>query len=493
MSMNLSFRPFFMALALALLVALTGALTGALPVGTAIAAAPPGDSGDSGGSGESDDSGDSGNPAIESQSTITVVSSGHTVSFSDRIDFVLTAESDSRITAITFYYRLGSRPISVYGYPSFEAGSNVTAEFSIDAGRSAYIPSGVEISYHYVIENALGQRMESGTQSLLYLDPAFEWQTMTLQNIELLWHDRPADRVEDAAAQVDERLTNVRKVLGLADAPVMRAVILNDRREATRSFPPISSAATDSHLYAGFAYGEYNLFVLVGLGVEGMVHEMTHLLLDEAIVSPIARVPAWFNEGLAQYFESGASRTDPSVLSAARSGELLPLTAMRGQPGRPADVRLFYAQARSLVRYMVETYGEDKISALVDALNSGKAFEDAVTSAYGRPADLIDADWRVSIGAAPTSISDVSAISVPEDAETSAPVNPEPQVPEGNGFEPSFTADPGTFGTSLLLGLAFAFAAAVTGGGWLLRRRRPVTKWEGDEPEGFDPRFDTPP
>ena len=45
----------------------------------------------------------------------------------------------------------------------------------------------------------------------------------------------------------------------------------------------------------------------------------------------------------------------------------------------------------------------------------------------------------------------------------------------------------------LLLGLAFAFAAAVTGGGWLLRRRRPVTKWEGDEPEGFDPRFDTPP
>ena len=462
------------------------ALAGALLIGTAIAAAPPGDSGEPG-------LDESGNPDIDSQSPITVVSSGHTVSFSDRIDFVLEAESDSPITAITFYYRLGSRPISVYGYPSFQPGTNVTAEFSIDAGRSTYIPSGVEISYHYVIENSAGQKLESETQSLLYLDPAFEWQTMTLQNIKVLWHDRPGDRVEDAAAQVDRRLTDIRRVIGLDSAPVMRAVILNDRREATRSFPPISSAATESHLYAGFAYGEYDLFVLVGLDVEGMVHEMTHLLLDEAIVSTLSRVPAWFNEGLAQYFESGPSRTDSSVLAAAQSGDLLPLTAMQGQPGRPADVRLFYAQARSLVHYMVETYGENMITAIVAALNSGKAFEDAVASAYGRPADLIDEDWRVSIGAIPTSVSDVSAISVPVSSGTSAPVDPEPTAPSSDGFERSFTADPGTFGTSLLLALAFAFAAAVTGGGWLLRRRRPVTKWEGDEPEGFDPRFDTPP
>ncbi|GEM_PF-574320 len=481
--MNFPFR--------SLVVALLMALIGALLVGTAIAAAPPGESGEP----KPDESG---SPVLDSHSTITVLYSEHTVSFSDRIDFVLTAESDSPITAITFYYRLGSRPISVYGYPSFQSGTSVTAEFSIDTGRSAYIPSGVQVEYHYLIENSAGHMLESDTQSFLYLDPAFEWQTMTLANIEVLWHDRPGDRVEDAAEQVDRRLTNVRQVFGLDSAPVMRAVILNDQGEATRTFPPISSAATDSHLYAGFAYGEYDLFVLVGLGVEGMVHEMTHLLLDEAIVSPLSRVPAWFNEGLAMYFEqgnfeSGGSRTDPSVLSAARSGDLLPLTAMRGQPGRPADVRLFYAQARSLVRYMVETYGEDKISAVVSALSSGTQFEDAVASAYGRPPGLIDEEWRVSIGAAPTSVSDASATSVLEGAETSAPVDPDPQVLGSDGFEPSFAVDPGTFGTSLLLALAFAFAAAVTGGGWLLRRRRTVPALEGDEPEGFDPRFDTPP
>ena len=46
----------------------------------------------------------------------------------------------------------------------------------------------------------------------------------------------------------------------------------------------------------------------------------------------------------------------PMIVSAARSGSLLPLTAMRGQPGRPGGVRLFYAQAPSLVRYLAVVY-----------------------------------------------------------------------------------------------------------------------------------------
>jgi hypothetical protein len=307
----------------------------------------------------------------------------------------------------------------------------------------------------------------------------------------VLWHDRPSDRVETAAERVDNRLTEIRNVFGLDSAPVMRAVILNDRREATRSFPPISSAATDSHLYAGFAYGEYDLFVLVGLGVDGMVHEMTHLLLDEAIVSPLGRVPAWFNEGLAMYFESGGSRTDPDALAAARSGSLLSLTAMRGQPGRPADVRLFYAQARSLVRYMVQHYGESSVSRVVHALSLGSRFEDAVASAYGRPLEVLDEEWRLTLGVVPSADPTGSDPVGTDDGEP--PIDPTPPTPERDGFEQGFRADPGTFGTSLLLALAAAFAAAVTGAGWLLRRRRVTTTPRGGELECFDPRFDTPP
>ena len=462
----------------------------AVLLGASIAAAPPGDP-------DQSPTVEPVNPAVRPESAIRVLSSEHEVHFPSRMDFTLTAESESPITSITFYYRLAGRPVSVYGYPTFEPGTLVTARFSIDSGRSAYIPPGVEVEYHYVIENEAGERLESEPLSLLYMDPSFDWRTATFDNIEVLWHDRPRDTVERAARLVDARLTEVRRVFGLTekDARVMRAVILNDRQEANRTFPPISSAATDSHLYAGFAYGEFDLFVLVGLGVEGMVHEMTHLLLDEAIVSRLARVPAWFNEGLAMYFESEPDPTnlaDPMIVSAARSGSLLPLTAMRGQPGRPADVRLFYAQARSLVRYMADVYGEEGITRVVASLSGGTRFEDAVADAYGRPLEEIDADWRRSVGAAVSVSQDVADGST--DGETGDDRADRPGgVQVNHGFERSFRADPGTLGTSILMAAAFAFALSVVAGGWLLRRRATVFPPDGAEPDGFDERYFFPP
>ena len=74
-----------------------------------------------------------------------------------------------------------------------------------------------------------------------------------------------------------------------------------------------------------------------------MVHEATHLLLDRAVDSPLARVPAWLNEGLAMYFESDSYRREATVARAARDSALLRLGAMNTVPGRPEDVRQFYA------------------------------------------------------------------------------------------------------------------------------------------------------
>ena len=96
-------------------------------------------------------------------------------------------------------------------------------------------------------------------------------------------------------------------MLGLVTAPPMKAVILNNRREADRGLPTVSEAATRGHLYGGFAFRDYDLFVLLGLSEDGIVHEATHLMVNEAVDSPLARVPDWLNEGLATYFESAGS------------------------------------------------------------------------------------------------------------------------------------------------------------------------------------------
>jgi hypothetical protein len=185
------------------------------------------------------------------------------------------------------------------------------------------------------------------------------------------------------------------------------------------------------------------------LSEDDLIHEATHLLLDETVNVRRARVPAWLNEGLAMYFESGARRQDTAE-QAARRGDLLDLRAMNTRPGRPDAVRVFYAQSWSVVKYLIDTHGEHRITELLGTINSGVPPSEALSFVYGVSVDEIDAQWRSQFS-----------------RRTTLANRP----------------DPGTIATSTLISGAVAVAAAVTFWRWIAYRRRPApTESEyGDE------------
>ena len=134
-----------------------------------------------------------------------------------------------------------------------------------------------------------------------------------------------------------------------------------------------------------------------GLGADTMVHESTHLLLDLAVDSTLARVPAWLNEGLAMQFESDSRARERLVERSARLNSLLRLRNMGSVPGRPREVGMFYAQAWSVVDYMVDTHGAERMSALLTAINDGQKIEDAVPTAYGLTLEQLEARWKAQV------------------------------------------------------------------------------------------------
>ena len=366
--------------------------------------------------------------------SIRVISTSHTIEFPDEVVFRLEAESDSQITEVKLFYQLGSQKVRIYGYPSFTRSNRVNADFKIKTSGSNYIPSGADIEYYYVIRDADGNTFETERFSLEYKDPSYDWQTFRQDGLVVLWHNRPESEVIEVARDVNERLVAVRELLGLENTKPMKAVILNNSREASRSFPLVSEAASRGHLYGGFAFGELDVFVLVGLNRDGMIHEMTHLLIDEAIDSPLARIPAWLNEGLAMYFESGSGGREATVSRAASRGDLLPLRSMGAVPGIPSDVRLFYAQAWSLVDYMMTSRGQESMTALLGAINSGRSIEAAVLVTYGTSLEGLEREWMVEV----TGGSSVGAI-----------------------------ADPGTIGTSFLIAGSVVVALIIVLFRWL--------------------------
>ena len=63
--------------------------------------------------------------------------------------------------------------------------------------------------------------METERYSLNYTDPRYTWQELRLDNLVVLWHDRPIRQVETVATEVDRRLEPVRTLLGLQHTPPM--------------------------------------------------------------------------------------------------------------------------------------------------------------------------------------------------------------------------------------------------------------------------------
>ena len=375
-------------------------------------------------------------PSPRPETAIRVVSASHEIDFPERVLFHLEAESDVPITEVTLYYRLGRRDVRIYGYPRFTPSTRVSADFAIRTAGANFIPSGVDIEYYYVVQDANGDAFESDRYFLEYKDPAFGWHRYEQGDLIFLWHDRPESRVVEVAKDVDQRLRPVRELLGLHDPEPMKAVLVNSPAEAGRSFPLISGETTRNHVYGGFAFGDLDVLVLLGLNTDGIVHEMTHLLIDDALDSPFARVPDWLNEGLAMYFESSSAGSNRTLTQAARDGRLKPLRSMGNVPGRPQDVRLFYAQSRSIVRHVMDAHGQERMATLLASLNDGNRIEEAIEATYGMTLEQLEGEWEAQFR-----------------GETSG----------------SPTADAGTIGTSAIIAGAVAVTATALVVRWLRR------------------------
>ena len=327
---------------------------------------------------------------------IRVLESSHEIDFPREVRLALEAESSSEITQIRLFYSVGGRPARVYGYPKFTPSTRVAAEFIIDTDGSSYIPSGVDIEYYYIIQDSNNNSVETDRYTFEYLDPQYDWKRYTSNGLTVLWHNRSEETVIKTVEEVHERLVPARQLLGLSGSspPLFKAVIVNGRREAARSFPAVSGAATRDHIYGGFAFGELGVFVLQGLSTSGMTHELMHLLVDEALDSPRTKVPAWLNEGLAMYYEGNGGRRNATLSRSARNGQLLPLRGMGSVPGRPNDVGLFYAQSQNIVRYMMDELGTENMASLLDRLDDGDRINEAIPAVYDMSLNDLDTQWR---------------------------------------------------------------------------------------------------
>jgi hypothetical protein len=131
------------------------------------------------------------------------------------------------------------------------------------------------------------------------------------------------------------------------------------------------------------------------------------VLVGHLTFSCLGDVPTWLNEGLAVYSEGELDTYSQQQLEdAIRNDTLLTIRSLSGGFSEIADKALLsYSQSYSIVKFLIETYGQDKMTALLISLRDGNTIDDALIQTYGFDIEGLEDAWRQAIGAKPQTVS----------------------------------------------------------------------------------------
>ena len=359
---------------------------------------------------------------------ITLLSESATGEFPDGIRFELRLTSEADIQEIAARLRIGQRTFGEYEYLDVEqpdADGSVSASLFFRTDTAArYIPPGTIIKYNFEIEDVDGGRLDTDVQEFVYQDGRFEWDEVSDGIVTVAYHGPVRSRAESVLSAIQETLATMGPLLGAGVDEPISVTMYNNWPEMRSALPPTSATLRRELVTEGQAHSEEGVLLVLGgarraRGVAA--HEVTHILVFRAGEGVLGSVPSWLNEGLAEYGNIDPGESYSRALRyAIATDNLLPITAMRSQPGNPQDVIIFYGQARSIVRYMVDEFGEEKMRELMATLKGGRNIGNAVQLVYGVSLIELENMWRDRLG--------VSHRQAPSDASALPTAVPTPAI-----------------------------------------------------------------
>ena len=335
---------------------------------------------------------------LAAQSPITFSDDFTENAFPNSLAFHITAASNAGdITSATLFHRFRDSTNWTRQVVEVEPGSTTPLSYLWDTSGITAVPSS-PIYYYWEVVDSAGNRQRSEETLVYYDDVRFDWQILEDENIAVWWHDRAeafGQRVYDIAQRA---IAEQRILYGIAPEHQIRIIIYNDFDEFAEWHSYInefvggqafSSLAITTQIVSAYASEERWLNDVIP-------HEISHLYLYQASDNPLTSVPAWLNEGLAQYneFAFDGRETLASTQEKIMAGELLPLWSLSGSFGNEEeDFRFAYDVAYSAVTYLVEAYGEEGLIKLLAAYRNGLTEDEAFVAAFDRTLDEFELDW----------------------------------------------------------------------------------------------------
>jgi hypothetical protein len=270
--------------------------------------------------------------------------------------------------------------------------------------QSGSLPPGAQLWWRWRLTDANGAETVTETKTTTWLDDIHEWRSINNgDTLRLHWYEGDQTFALDLAKAAYSGLQFNETHSGLkADAPIHIYIYANtnDLKEAVLYEPS---------WVGGQAFPNQNIVILgisptnLEWGRETIVHELTHVLVGHLTFSCLGDVPTWLNEGLAVYSEGELDRGSQRQLEdAIRDDTLLSVRSLStGFSEVPDKAYLSYSESYSITKFLIETYGQDKMTSLLLTLKGGMTIDEALLQTYGFAVDGLEEAWRDAIGAQP--------------------------------------------------------------------------------------------
>jgi hypothetical protein len=341
-------------------------------------------------------------PAL-AQETLHVVEEKHDISFRQKIVFTITVEGPSEISEATLLYRVAGQPVTGRGKGEFQPGRRVQASWEWSLSHD-YIPPGTEIEYWWQIKDAAGGQLKTNQTTFTCEDDRFEWKELSSEKLRLYWYKGDDAFGKALFDKASEALDKLATDAGIEVKKQVKIFIYGSHEDL------LGALAVDTQEWTGGqAFVDYGI---VAIGVEpgelewgkrATVHELTHLVVGQETKNPYGDLPHWLDEGLAMYAEGDLEPIYRTVLKKAADSDTLQSvqTLSSGFPADPNEAILAYAESYSLVDFITNKLGRDKMAKLLDIFAEGATYDGALTQALGMNTNGLEDAWRASIGARP--------------------------------------------------------------------------------------------
>jgi hypothetical protein len=329
---------------------------------------------------------------------IRLQNSGTKIDFPNLLTFNVKADSTATISRVRLRYQVDKMtyaPSYAEAWPDFQPGKSVSASWTWDM-RKGSLPPGAKITYWWVVQDNAGNQATSPKETIQYDDTRYKWQNVSDKMITIYYYQGGssfADQLLKAAVEARARLENDTGVS--LDKPVSLYIY------ATYADLRGSIVAAEEWT-GGVAYAGFNI-ISIGIspnnldwGKGAVAHELGHLITHQVTVSPYgSSIPPWLDEGLAMHAEGPQGDSDKGALRKAITDNTLATLKTLSSPfsADPKEAFYAYAESRSVIEYLVNHFGKNKINDLLVSLNDGSSMDDALTKIYGFDLSGLNRAW----------------------------------------------------------------------------------------------------